>query len=252
MPGTDIATPKEVKALYEDYARRMYAEGQQPVETTGGPSYPYLNLSIAADIPRLETAELDIQMPYAEMKRIYDEHGVIQLRPITEDQRTLLLGCGEGFVSGGEEKHSHPGTTTINPELSANPTIVGAFAVNRGLIDLLPQGHYDTLAMEAVTIAGKASSFDPAFLTPMQEGFKVVELGEEKPFKSIYESNLFLEDDVSPIPCAQQRTEEGKLTHVRSEADQKVDEAITGELGKWEGRISAEREQAATSCRLPS
>ena len=42
------------------------------------------------------TRNLDIEIPIEQIKAIYEQHGVIQLRSIDKSINTLILGCGNG------------------------------------------------------------------------------------------------------------------------------------------------------------
>lgn len=92
---------------------------------------------------------LDVNLSWNEIEDVFNKYGVIQLRKIDGDSHKLLLGCGnypidEGFRDWG---HFHKGMTTINPEITKNPTIIAAFGID-DLTNLLPEKQYNTLVFE--------------------------------------------------------------------------------------------------------
>jgi hypothetical protein len=82
----------------------------------------------------------------------------------------LLIGCGnsplipsnkphkneseEQFKKRYNEEHIHKDFITINPELTMNPTIVGAFGFDEGINKYLKEKNhkYNTFGHEAVTL----------------------------------------------------------------------------------------------------
>ncbi len=116
---------------------------------------------------------LEVTLPLEKIQEIYHVHGVVQLRPIDPSAKILIIGCGNGRLScgGGSSlafdnpmilfgketlgiynrdysiKHQHPGAITIDPSLSANPTILGYFG-NQPLSPLFKGQKFDTIIFE--------------------------------------------------------------------------------------------------------
>lgn len=137
--------------------------------------------------------QLDITLPIDKIKKIFEEYGVIQLRE-AETSTKLLLGCGNCPVDPQfhNDKHKHEGFVTINPALSMNPTIIGAFGIDEGLSRLLRENYYDSLHAEAVTLASSSAKIHVTALKCLKTNFKTYEIGEETPLP-FDKSYLFLE-----------------------------------------------------------
>lgn len=121
--------------------------------------------------------ELKIELPMERIRTVFKSHGVLQLREF--NGRALLIGCGNNPVElkykPAKQKylakaidsgrlahlrdwkelpveslcdHRHDGYDTINPDLSMNPTLVAAFAINK-LRELLPQT-YEKVTYEGI------------------------------------------------------------------------------------------------------
>lgn len=79
---------------------------------------------------------LGIELSMDHIRRAYQSHGVLQLRPF--NGVALLIGCGNSPIEENYNKpvHVHDDYDTINPELTMNPTLVAALGVDdlRGLL----------------------------------------------------------------------------------------------------------------------
>lgn len=123
---------------YDFTSTRCYSDIRKLHKTMGGESpYP----------PAFD--KLDITLPWSDIVRIFTESGVIQLRPIEQNSHQLLLGCGNFPINGFYRalRHDHKGMTTINTEISYNPTIVATFGMD-DLSKVLPPNQYDSLVFE--------------------------------------------------------------------------------------------------------
>lgn len=78
---------------------------------------------------------------------MYDEYGIIQMRPLNNETQ-LLLGCGNTPLCDiwSNEEHSHRKCYTIDPNIGMNPSIIGAFGIND--MTFLPFEHFDTILFE--------------------------------------------------------------------------------------------------------
>jgi hypothetical protein len=120
-----------------------------------------------------------------DVKNIFDEYHVIQLREVGIS-KNLLLGCGNDPVDPiyANRDHNHDGMETINPELSMNPHVVAAFGIDEGLNCLLPKRHYENLYGEAITLDVKLADFmkketAKEALECLTRDFNTFEIGEE-------------------------------------------------------------------------
>lgn len=147
----------------------------------------YIVRSIESDLERIEKnldmlKNLDIDYTIEEIESSFDKYGVIMLRPIG-GMESLLLGCGNCPVDSNfsDKVHAHTGYDTINPELTMNPTVVGAFGVDKGLLELLPKDHYKRLSGERLTIALYPEDFDHQYLECCKSDFVTDEISEVIP-----------------------------------------------------------------------
>jgi hypothetical protein len=98
-----------------------------------------------------ENMEVDYSMDQIEDN--YEKYKIIILRDPTKS-KNLLVGCGTKPLIELAD-HQHPDFTTINPEISINPTIVGALGADPGIEQFFIDNNYkfDNFYAEAVTLA---------------------------------------------------------------------------------------------------
>jgi hypothetical protein len=118
---------------------------------------------------------LDIDIKGGYPKYYYNQSGIyaIQLRPITEHEKTLLIGCGNNptsvyyhypncFKSDNLIKqnkyncicgnnHLHKGCITIDPNISMNPTIVTMFGKSK--LTFLEDSSFHKILTEGLNIS---------------------------------------------------------------------------------------------------
>lgn len=96
---------------------------------------------------------IEVDYTIDQIEQNFEKYGIIILRDPTKSKK-LLLGCGTKPLII-LKNHEHKDFTTINPQLSMNPTIVGAFGVDDGIERFFIDVNYkfDDLYGEAVTIA---------------------------------------------------------------------------------------------------
>ena len=128
---------------------------------------------IKADFQSVETCiypwkDLDVQLSIEEMESILEKTGVLQLRPIPENCRIAVIGCGNEPIASANGSalaakdqhdpeseayrrvHKHAGAVTINPHLAHNPTIVAFFG--RQELPMLKSGELDLIVIEGTMI----------------------------------------------------------------------------------------------------
>lgn len=141
---------------------------------------------------------LTVELPLEEIRRIFDEHRVILLRDASAS-RSLLVGCGNSPITdiickGEGHNHEHAGIVTIDPDITKNPTVIGAFGSQESLHAFLPKKHYTSLISELSSVAQTVDDISKRTLDCMADDFKCYamnsagELIEEKSFR---ESKLF-------------------------------------------------------------
>lgn len=135
-----------------EWAREMnYSPKALSEFLSEGRSYFEKNLFLANGSIQSEFLKsLNIELPIAEIERIYRQFGAIQLRPLAGG--ALLVGCGNRPTQVGnrpdlhagsswtkgegggaasflayQEKHAHIGWNTVDPDIRMNPTVVGFF-----------------------------------------------------------------------------------------------------------------------------
>lgn len=151
-PTQDMVT--ELLKLYYNYYEHVL--GNIPDDTVR------TNLKISLDFDNtkiyngLPLFDLDIEYTIEQIKYYYDKYGIIVLRNPFASKK-LLLGCGNKPLEHGNFDsgiHAHNGYITINPEITMNPTIIGAFGVDDGIKQLyLDIGFkFNEIIGEAVTI----------------------------------------------------------------------------------------------------
>ena len=161
-------TIERIWGLYKKYCNQL---GQKELEIKRSyyndnnlELHPYYDGSWGSCIDDLEILEkqingganypsvldkLEIDLSWEQIEEIFNKYGIIQLRKIDENSHKLLLGCGNKPINDFFQTrgHYHKGTTTVNPSLSMNPTIVASFGID-DLSNVLPSRQYDTLAFE--------------------------------------------------------------------------------------------------------
>jgi hypothetical protein len=111
---------------------------------------------------------LDIRIDLSKIFIDCENTGVLQLREVDTECKTLIIGCGNSPLedSGGyaldsffntsersqeyRKNHIHPHAITINPSLSANPTLVGYFGLQK--FPMLRDHQFDLIVFEGVVI----------------------------------------------------------------------------------------------------
>ena len=156
----------------------------------------YLVQSIQADYNRLNYFDdnnilgknklIGIKTEYSidQIEKNFDKYGIIILRNVKYSSY-LLLGCGNTPIMGYDPKiHDHVDYTTINPEITMNPTIIGALGYDDGIIQYMQDinDKFDVLCGEAVTLAADlktANKIADALDKIMKPDYDVCELNHE-------------------------------------------------------------------------
>lgn len=128
----------------------------------------------------------------------FEKYGIIILRNPLKSKK-ILLGCGSKPLIG-YEGHNHQEFTTINPAITMNPTIVGAFGLEIGIQQyFIDHNHkFDQLYAEAVTLASDintANNLADILDTIMIDNYKVYEYPKEK-IKPELGRNAFLKSNM--------------------------------------------------------
>lgn len=114
---------KELKKLYKSYHKHVKIALKEGIDAQ------YISNCCQSDLKDLTIdtlQKLDIDYTLAQIKENFERTGLIILRD-PYAQTSLLLGCGNNPQTAAFSKdHSHEVYITINPQLSMNPTIVGA------------------------------------------------------------------------------------------------------------------------------
>ncbi len=147
--------------------------------------------SIKNDLHRLiddykALQNLNVDYSFEDIEKNYKKYGIIILRDPTKS-KILLLGAGNSpIIPRPMGKHQHEGHITINPQLSMNPTIVGAFGFDEGINRFMKDKKhtFDVLSAEGVTIAPsfKVLKQNPTFfeaLKMLQKDFKNHEINDK-------------------------------------------------------------------------
>lgn len=182
--GTLIAYgfEKELLDLYTDFTQKYdidaYIDKNLFIHDSNRvDNYPLTNneqLENIEDLNKLDTTKLLISNSFDTIKAIYNEHGVIQLRPYSGEP-ILIIGCGnfplayyERPINLGADhnresyyginssyrswgSHHHTMSYTINISLGANPSIVSDFS-KQSYKELIPDGSFAIIAYEGVQL----------------------------------------------------------------------------------------------------
>jgi hypothetical protein len=133
---------------------------------------------------------LDIRIDLSKIFIDCETTGVLQLREVDPECKTLIIGCGNSPLedSGGyaldsffntseqsqeyRKKHIHPHAITINPSLAANPTIVGYFGLQT--FPMLRDHKFDLIVFEGVVIRQTTPEGRNELQRLMSPGAKIV------------------------------------------------------------------------------
>jgi hypothetical protein len=131
-----------------------------PPEIVKGKEWMFEDFKSAKECP-YDWRLIDVQLPLDNIEQILQKTGILQLRPIDKNCRTLIPGCGNHPIvnSGGDpishddpyrKIHAHRNAITVNPFLAANPTLVGFFGAQK--FPMLEDGQIDLLVIEGTAI----------------------------------------------------------------------------------------------------
>ncbi len=203
----DTDTAKKVFALYQ----RFFGNKD--------PDYAWMKNDFnAVETCSFPWQDLDIRISPTEMEPILKETGILQLRPIPEDSRTLVVGCGNEPIANSasfplepknvgdpqsiayQKVHNHFHAITINPHLAHNPTLVGFFGAQR--FPMLKTGQFDVIVIEGTKISDTRIGRDELNRLLRPAGRVVVNQGDEKGLKFSWENNSknFWANDYVPPP----------------------------------------------------
>lgn len=144
---------------------------------------------------------LDVQLPIDQIRQILYKTGIMQLRPIDENCRILVVGCGNGPIANAagyaltnkdddayQEQHAHHNAITINPHLATNPTLVGVFGAQK--FPMLDDGQFDLIVIEGTSISDtEIGRLELERLRNPEGGQVVVNLGDKSGKKFSWEDN---------------------------------------------------------------
>ncbi len=137
-----------------------------------------------------QITQLTIELPFDQIKTIFKEKGVIQLRPANSASK-LLLGCGNSPIvsalqnnyGNGVEKmfkfHTHEDFITINPEIFMNPTIVAYFGID-DLETILPKNHFNEIATELLAYLKYNLTLVEQIKSIIKLPFRAVEISDDR------------------------------------------------------------------------
>jgi hypothetical protein len=141
----DIPKLKTLCKIYDQYSPAFFGIDLTQMETEDDIKF-YLNL--------------DVTLPLEKIEAIARTHSIIQLRPIDERSKILIIGCGNCPIDDGSglglatdfyrERHAHPEAITIDQSLSMNSTLVAPFGEVR--FPMLASHHFDTIIIEGTKI----------------------------------------------------------------------------------------------------
>lgn len=149
--------------------------------------------------------ELDVQLPIDQIEEILERTGVLQLRPIPENCRIAVVGCGNKPLadSGGyplfsdvvqdeesekyQREHKHPGAVTINPDLAFNPTLVAFFGEQK--IPMLKSGELDLIVIEGTHIIDSPIGREELQRLPSLNGRVVWSIDHKRGLEFSWENN---------------------------------------------------------------
>lgn len=112
--------------------------------------------------------DLDVQLSSEEMGIVLSETGILPLRPVPQNSKILIVGCGNEPIAdaGGyplalksdknetsaqyQREHKHFNAITINPHLGHNPTLVGFFGAQK--FPMLKTGQFDLIVIEGTNV----------------------------------------------------------------------------------------------------
>lgn len=141
---------------------------------------------------------LRVELPLEKIQEIFDQYHVIVLRDPSASE-SLLVGCGNSPITdvickGEGHNHEHEEFVTIDPDITKNPTIIGAFGTQESLHSFLPQKHYIKLVNELSSVAFSANEITKNTLDCMAEDFKCYEMksnGDVKEESGFHASKIF-------------------------------------------------------------
>jgi hypothetical protein len=156
--GTDLRaalTNEECDEIYGKYVRMLTRyQSSNDVNIVATATHFLGTTTKELGDPRGWIKKLNVDCSIKDIRENYEKYGVLVLRPLKTQK--LLLGCGNGPVESPHNipRHNHELYDTINPELSMNPTIVGAFGEDN-LQALLPT--YTEVVFECYTPSNSES-----------------------------------------------------------------------------------------------
>lgn len=133
-----------------------------------------------------QIAQLTIELPFDQIKTIFKEKGVIQLRPASTASK-LLLGCGNSPIVSALQNyypemfkfHTHQEYITINPDIFMNPTIVAYFGTDN-LEAILPKNHFNEIATELLAYLKYNLTLVEQIKSIIKPPFRAVEISDDR------------------------------------------------------------------------
>lgn len=164
MPTSFDLNQKDAKRLFDLY-NRFFSIALDKIGPIKKEEYAWM-VKEFSDVKSCAYAWQDLRLSLRldQMEKIWEETGVIQLRVIPKDAKTLIVGCGNcpivddgGYPLEAKSKnhsrsqnyrmtHAHLNAITINPHLAANPILVGFFGYQN--FPMLKDGQFDLIAIE--------------------------------------------------------------------------------------------------------
>jgi hypothetical protein len=145
--------------------------------------------------------DLDISMPIEKIEEVLERTQILQLRPIHNRAKTLVVGCGnvpladmggyplkeDDYSEKYKKEHQHLNAITINPHLASNPTLVGFFGGQ--CFPMLKDAQFDLIAIEGTQIFDTADGRDELKRLLSPQGKVIHNIGGKQGYEFSWEDN---------------------------------------------------------------
>lgn len=146
----------------------------------------------------LEWQRLNVELPLDEIEEIAKKTGILQLRRIDPNCKTLVIGCGSlplvecsGNPTDTSDpyvmKHEHKKAITINPDLASNPTLVAYFGDQE--FPMLYDQQFHLIVIEGTKISDTPKGREELGRITFKDGHVLLETGDAAGREFSWEDN---------------------------------------------------------------
>jgi hypothetical protein len=155
--NANLLSEENVDQFFSLY--KKFFENLSP-EIVRGKEWMFEDFKSAKECP-YDWRQIDVHLPLDKIEQILQKTGILQLRPIDKNCRTLIPGCGSYPIADSasypishddpyRKIHAHRNAITVNPHLAANPTLVGFFGAQK--FPMIEDEQIDLLVIEGTAI----------------------------------------------------------------------------------------------------